>query len=254
MMREWLNLLYQMTRTAYLSEEKNSVLGILWHLLRPLAMTAVLWVVFSNFSMFGEVDRYPLFILAGLVPFSFFSTATARGGTALVRGRGFILDTTLPREILVLQAVLLDAIDYAVELALLLLLIAVAGGGLQWSVITYVPVALALFLLVCGASLLLSVLTVFLRDLAHLWRVCMRMLFFATPIFYSLDMIDVSPASTIIRSNPLTWMAELGRGALLHGEPVPLDAAVALVAGSLVVLGVGLWVFRSLEHAVPERA
>jgi len=253
-MSESLNLLYQMTRTAYLSEEKDSVLGILWHLLRPLAMTAVLWVVFSNFSIFGRVERYPLFILAGLVPFNFFSTGTARAGSALVQGRGFILDTTIPREILVLQAVCVGAVDFTVELALLMILVAVAGGGLHWSAISYVPLAVALLFLVSGVGLLLSVFTVFLRDLAHLWRVFLRMLFFATPIFYSLDMIDIPLASTIIRSNPLTWVTEMGRDALLHGEWVPAGSVLALLAGSLLVLGAGWWAFRSLEHAVPERA
>lgn len=253
-MRQWLNLLYQTTRTAYLAEEKNSLLGIVWHLLQPLAMTAVLFVVFSNFSMFGEVDRYPLFILAGLVPFNFFSSATMRASSALVRGRGFILNTTMPRPILALQAVCIDAINYVVELVLLLGLIAIAGGGLNWSAISYAPVALALFFMVMGVGLLLSVLVVFLRDLTHIWRVVMRMLFFATPIFYSLDMIDIPIAVNIIRLNPLAWITEMGRTALLYGDWVRLGDSGPLLIGSVLLFGLAWVVFKRLERDVPERA
>lgn len=253
MKTSYLYLLYQTTRASYLAEEKNSLLGVLWHLLHPLAMTAVLYVVFSNVSVFERIENYPLFILAGLIPYNFFSHATTRAGTALLRGRNLVLNTTVPPELLVIQSVCIEAITFVVEVILLALLVALFGGvGLRWSAVSYLPVALALMLLVMGASLLVAGLVVFLTDLTYVWRVAMRMLFFLTPIFYSVDMLEHPLAARLIGLNPVAQIAELGRRALLAGEWIPLPTLGSVILGPSLLFLLGWLCFARLRRAIPE--
>ena len=69
-------MLYQATRASYLAQEKNSALGLVWHLLNPLLMTAVLFLVFKRVEFLQGIEHYQLFILVGLIHYNFFINST----------------------------------------------------------------------------------------------------------------------------------------------------------------------------------
>lgn len=247
------HVLFQATRATYLTQEKNSVLGMAWHLLHPLLMTAVLYLVFSNFSLFQGIEHYPLSILAGLIPYSYFSQATTVAGAAIINGRAILLNTTVPPQMLVFQAVAISTLTFVIELALLLILVAfVVPGGLSLSALSLIPIGLGLVLLVLGTSLALSALVVFLTDLTYVWRVAMRLLFFLTPIFYSVEMLDNDLALTVIGLNPIAAFAGAGRQVLLAGEWIGVEALVPILVVPAAVFATGWWVFSRLRDSLPE--
>ena len=94
--RHFVYMLYQTTRATYLAQEKNSSLGLIWHLLNPLLMTAVLFLVFRRVQFLQGIEHYPLFILVGLIHYNFFINATARAATNFLGSRSLILNTTVP--------------------------------------------------------------------------------------------------------------------------------------------------------------
>ncbi len=243
--------LYQTTRCELLVHEKNSALGMLWHLLSPLGLTLVLFVVFSEVAGFASVPYYPLFILTGIIQFQFFQNATTRAANGMLGSRDLVLNSTMSLEVVVLRSVLVEGLTYAIEIALVALAVLAFGPrGLTLNALYFIPVVVSLFALTIGVALALSAMVVFLSDLTYVWSLFMRMLFFLTPIFYSVDIIDHPRARQAVGLNPLTLITDAGREALLYGRApsgIPL-----MLGGSLVVLLLGWLVFRRLRPAIAD--
>lgn len=246
------NLVYQTTRCSFYEQEKNSALGILWHLLNPLAMTLILYAVFSGVSVFAQIPHYPLYILAGLIQFNFFTQATSRAAEGLIHSRELVLNSAIPLEILVVRAVCVEGLTYAIEIALAATLIGVAGPGLSVHALTYVVVVAGMLMLTLGCALLLAGLVPFSTDLVYIWGVATRMLFFLTPVLYDPKALAGTHAAVLVALNPLADLVMLGRRSLLEGAPMAgADVMAALlVPGAILTLG---WtVFVSVKGRVPD--
>ena len=244
-------LLWQMTRAAFLSEEKNSVLGMLWHLFNPLAMTAVLYVTFSSINR-ETIEQYPLFILVGVIHFNFFSNATTKAAEGIMKSRSLVLNTTVPLEILVLRHLCIEGLTLAVELVFVCALITLTGNGLGAAALGYLVVALGVFMLTFGMSLLLATAVVFVTDVTYIWNMVTRMLFFLTPIIYSLDSIQNTAVRAVARLNPLAGAIAMARETLVYDRPVALWSSVAVVVGPLLVLLLGWNVFQRFKARMPD--
>ena len=246
------NLFYQTTRASFLSQEKNSALGMLWHLVNPIAMAAVLYVVFSHFGAFGEIPNYPLFILIGVIQYNFLTQGAARAAEGMLGARSLVLSTTVPREILVLRSVAIDALTYIVEVLFVLLLVALLGGGLSASALYYFFVFVGTNLVTLALAFVLAGAVVFLTDLLYVWNVASRMLFFLTPIFYSKEMIDHPAVRAVIELNPLTHMIELGRRCVLDKQALSALEVALTLAVSALLCGLGWLIFRRLARTIPD--
>ena len=245
-------MLYQTTRASYLAEEKNSSLGLIWHLLNPLLMTAVLFLVFRRVQFLQEIEHYPLFILVGLIHYNFFINSTSRSAQNFLNSRSLILNTTVPLELLVLRQTSIEGITLLVEVVLVLLLGAFMGISLTALLWLYPVVFLGILALSLGASLFLCALVVFLSDLNYIWGVFCRLLFFLTPVFFSAEIAGEGLARWLLELNPLTRLIHLAREALLYGGEVsPADAGLALL-GPALVLALGLAVFRVSRARIPD--
>jgi len=244
-------LLFQLTRCAFLAQEKNSALGILWHLLNPLAMAAVLYVVFSGSSTAAGTPSFGLFVLTGLIQFNFFANATAKTAFTLLTGRHLLLNTTVPAEMLVLQALAMEAATFACELVLVLAWISVAGHGITLGTLSYAFVALGLLLLTLGVAFVLASVVILFTDLNYIWSLATRMLFFLTPIFYAPATLT-HPLAILLSFNPLAQLVTLGRRCLLEGQGLSLfEIAVVLVVPGLIAYA-GWSVFERAKPLLPD--
>jgi ABC-type polysaccharide/polyol phosphate export permease len=245
-------MLYQATRASYLAQEKNSSLGLIWHLLNPLLMTAVLFLVFRRVQFLQGIEHYPLFILVGLIHYNFFINATTRSATNFLNSRPLILNTTVPLELLVLRQTSIEGLTLLVEVMLVLLLGAFMGVELGPMLMLYPVVFLASLALCLGASLFLCALVVFLSDLNYIWGVFCRLLFFMTPVFFSADIAGEGLARWLLELNPLTQLIHVARETLLYGNGVGVyDLGLALI-GPLAVLIFGVIVFRVSRDRIPD--
>jgi ABC-2 type transport system permease protein len=251
-LQQRLRLLAEMTRALFLAEEKNSLLGVLWHLFNPLITTLVVYKVFSGFPGFSEIPYYPLFILLGVIQFNFFVNGTTRAAQGFIHSRQLILDVGTPHEILVIRWVLVEAVTYGVEIILLLGLIRWLGPGLSVGALGYLAVILGLLLLTTGVALLLAVLAAFLTDVVYIWTVLTRVLFFATPIFYDPSMSSLGNVASLIQLNPLTHLTAYGRSTLLGIEASALPVFLGAFLLPLGVLILAWLVFRSLSPRAPD--
>lgn len=123
-----IHLLWEIVRATFLAEEKNSVLGLLWHVLNPLVMTAVLYVTFSSIGT-TVIEGTRSSSSIGLIHFNFFTTATARAAEGMLRSRGLIINTTVPLKMLVLRSICVEGLTLVLDVAVVCVLVQLLGGG-----------------------------------------------------------------------------------------------------------------------------
>jgi lipopolysaccharide transport system permease protein len=245
-------VLYQTTRASFLAQEKNSSLGLIWHLLNPILMTVVLFAVFSNVERLREIEHYQLFILIGLVHYNFFLNSTTRCSLYFLNSRSLILNTTVPLELLVLRQTCVEGLTLIVEVLLVLVLGIFMGANFNSALFIYPLVFTGILALGLGASLFLCGLVVFLSDLNYIWGLFCRLLFFITPVFFSPEIVGEGVARTVLELNPLTRLITLAREALLYGGSIDPAQAVLALLGPLVVLALGWMLFKATKPRIPD--
>ena len=245
-------MLYQATRASYLAQEKNSSLGLVWHLLNPLLMTAVLFLVFRRVQFLQGIEHYPLFILVGLIHYNFFINSTARSADNFLNSRALILNTTVPLELLVLRQTSIEGLTLFVEVMLVLALGAFMGVELGPVLALYPVVFVSALALSLGASLFLCALVVFLSDLNYIWGVFCRLLFFMTPVFFTAEIAGDGLARWVLELNPLTRLINVARESLLYGGQVGMTELGLALVGPLAILLLGLVVFRVSRDRIPD--
>lgn len=250
--RQFLYVLYQTTRATYLAMEKNSALGLVWHLLNPLLMTAVLFLVFRNVDFLKGIEHYQLFILVGLIHYNFFINSTTRSASYFLGSRSLILNTTVPLELLVLRQTSIEGLTLFIEVMLVLILGAFMGVELSATLLVYPLLFAGVLALSLGASLFLCGLVVFLSDLSYVWGLVCRVLFFLTPVFFAAEVAGDGLARLLLEINPLTGLISLAREALVYGGPVSVGEVGLALLGPVLVLVFGAMTFRSTRRRIPD--
>jgi ABC-2 type transport system permease protein len=227
----------------------TSALGYVWSILDPLVMAGIYFFVFQVvFRRSVGDDPYIVFLLSGLLPWMWFTGAVSDSTRAFLREAKLVRSTKIPRTIWVLRLVASKGIEFALSLPVLALFAVLGGAQLHWQVVFF-PVAMALqAVLVAGVGLLVAPLVVFFRDLERATKLALRFLFYASPIIYGTRDLPES-LHLLAAFNPLSGIFGLYRSAFF---PEQLDLTEALVGAGmcLLLLAVGLAVFRSSERAV----
>ena len=232
---------------------KQTALGVAWSVLQPF-LTMVVFTIF-----FGRLARvpsdgvpYPLFSLAALVPWTYFSTAVSNGSSSLVGNQHLIAKVYFPRVLVPLTAVLMPAVDLAVSFGMLVVLMA-------WYhvVPTFAMLLLPLYVALAVVSafavtLWTSALTVRYRDARYVLPFLVQTWLFITPVAYPTSMV---PARwrLLYALNPMATVVDGFRSSLL-GTPAP-GAMAAVAAGTVVAaVAAGIAYFRSVEGSIVDLA
>jgi ABC-2 type transport system permease protein len=227
----------------------TSFLGYLWSILDPLVMAIIYWFVFTQI-----VDRaigaepYIVFLLAGLLPWTWFNGAIGDSTRAFIKDAKLVRSTRLPRSVWVARIVLSKGIEFLLALPVIIAFAIVFGAELTWGVL-WLPVAIALqAILTIGLALIIAPLVVFFRDLERAVKLVLRFLFYASPIIYGLSDLPAG-LDTWMAFNPLSGIISLYRAAFFP-EQVELFAVGVAALMSLVALAAGILVFRRMVSAV----
>jgi lipopolysaccharide transport system permease protein len=252
-------LLATLTERELKARYRGSLLGFLWSLANPLLLLAVYSVVFGLvFRPRSEgAEPYAVFLISGLFPWIWLSTALLDGTTSLSANAGLLRKAVFPAEVLPLVSTLASLAHFL--LALPILLLAVFGSRLLgypvggWSVLL-LPLAIAVQLpFAAGIALALSALNVHFKDVRDLLQNLLTLLFFLTPILYPLAAVRSFPALSLALSlNPVTPFVRLYQELLFFGH-LP-GAGLWLQAAGLSVLawGAGSWLFDRLAQTLVE--
>lgn len=215
----------------------NSVLGVWWAVIQPLALLLVYTFVFSIImpARFGAnaEGSYPLYLFCGLLPWLAFSDALVRSTMVLTDQAPLVKKIAFPAEILPVYVVLSGLVVEFVGLAVLMGAVLVWGAPPGWALLA-LPLIVALqFLLTVGVAWLLATVTVFIPDVRPAMHLLLTLWMFLTPIIYDPSMVP-DRYRWVLRLNPMAYVVDAYRGAILeHRWPelsLGVFAAIALVA------------------------
>ncbi len=233
------------------SRYKRSVLGMAWTLLNPLLQMAVYTLVFSKIMKI-KVPDYPVYVLAGLLPWSMLSVATLSSTQALLGNQGLIRKVAVPQAVYPLAVVGGKMVDLVLSLVPLALVCAVQGRppGAAW---LFLPVSILLAVaFTAGLSLLAASFTVFFRDLRHLAEIGFQIWFYLTPILYPPSFVDGIGDPRIraaLAANPASYLVRLFQAPIHDGRLPSHGELLGALAAATLSLGLGLAAFRRAEDA-----
>lgn len=230
---------------------QNSVLGYLWSLLRPLMMFGVLYIVFTKIiKIGGDIPYYPSYLLLGLVLWTFFVEATVAGMNSIV-GRGdMIRKVSIPKYTIVLSSVLSAFVTFGLNMIIVFVFMLIGHVPFR-ATILIAPIYIAELIVFCiGISFLLSALFVKIRDLSHIWDVSLQILFYATPIIYSLAIVP-DRLVKLVSINPLAQIIQDIRSVMITPETLTTKEVFQTQVGRLIPITivvvltvVAAWYFR----------
>lgn len=232
----------------------RSVLGYAWTILDPLAMSLIYYLIFTVIFQRADPGHEPyfLFLLSGLLAWQWFNAAVNEAARALTAEAKLVRSTNVPRELWVLRVVIAKGVEYVFSLPVLLVFVVfyVATGQthLDWRVLLFPLGAALLFVLCVGIGLALAPLTVMADDSIRLVRIVLRMMFYGTPIIYSLGNAP-EWLRTILWFNPLSGILEIQRAGFF-GQPMHLEPVIVGLLMTAALFGIGMWVFSRMESAV----
>jgi ABC-type polysaccharide/polyol phosphate export permease len=245
---QYRSVLRQLVHQYLTLRYRRTALGYLWTLINPLLMMSITAVVFATLFKL-DLATYSVFLFAGMVPWNCFSATVTQSCSAFILNEGLIKKIYLPKLIFPLSLSLGILIDSALAFVALFLLILLFGAPISWALL-FIPVAYALlFLFSFGIGLVVSVATVFFRDLQYVIGVVMQAWFFLTPVMYRHEALT-GKVAWLVALNPMVPFIELFRTPLDLGQLPSLTAIIYAGVFATCSMMVGLSVFLAQENKV----
>lgn len=225
---------------------RNMSLGVLWSVGNPLVIMGVLTFVFTVLLPTDQ-ERFPVFLLAGLVPFNFFSLGWSIGTTSVADNAHLVKRVNFPREIVPVSAVLANCVHFAIQIGLLLTIAAISRVRVTplW---LYVPLLAVLeVVFVTGLAMMTAAVNVYVRDTRYVVESAAAVMFWLVPVVYPFDRIQ--PAfKPFVHYNPIAAVIMGYRNVLLEGHAPAASILWKLVVVSALSIAAGTLVFHRMKH------
>ena len=244
-------VLKQLVAKDFKIKYRRSFLGVAWSVLNPLLMMVVMSIVFSTL-LGSNIENFPLYLILGNITYAFMSDSTSKAVTSILEASPLLKKVKIDRFVFPVQKILFALVNFAFSL------IAVAIVMLWYRVVptwhlVWLPVCLGLLMVFCiGIGLALSAATVFFRDIIHLWSVVLTAWNYLTPVFWDFQMLldRGAPAWTIniIKMNPMYGFVTFMRDIVLWQQNPSFEILLLCAVWAVVMLVIGMFVFRKTEH------
>lgn len=218
--KNYFGLIRELAVTDFKLKYQGSFFGYLWSLAKPLMFFGVLYIVFTRFFKIGaSIPNYPVYLLLGIVLWSYFAESTIVSMSSIVSKGELIRKVYFPRIILTASSSITSVITLMLNLLAVFIFMIFSKIYLTTSSILFLVLLIEFFTLVLGASLILASLFVKFRDVSHIWEVCIQVLFYGTPIIYPLSIVPQKFAKIIMLS-PLAQIIQDARSILITKEAI----------------------------------
>lgn len=254
----------ELVKTNFKLRYQGSFLGVLWSVLQPLMLFAVMYVVFVKFLKFSDgTPTFPISLLCGTCLWQFFTESTDAGMRSIVDRGDLLRKIHFPNYIIVASTTMGSMISLAINLVVVIIFGTFSYAHYTWRVLLVIPSIVQLYAISLGVALLLGSLYVYFRDIGHIWGVVLQALFYATPIIYPISMVvdrGFGWAAKVMMLMPTTQTIMDIRHNLLSPEYVPTvwttvnNKWLCLIpyVVSVLILWLGIHVFRKYSAKFAE--
>lgn len=238
-------LISQLVLRDFKTKYKRSILGVFWSFLNPLLTMTVQYFVFSAFFK-TETKNYPVYLLIGVICYSFFNEATTMCLTSISHNDRLITKVYVPKYIFPLSRTISSSVNLIISLIPLLIVCLFTGLFLKKAAILALFFFGCLIIFVLGFGMILATLMVFFRDVQFLWSVICMIWMYATPIFYPASIIP--PKYSFVQTlNPLYQCIKNIRICLIDGiSPEPRAYATTFVMAAFWLI-LGAFIFKKKQ-------
>lgn len=251
--RYWF-LMTQLISRDFKVKYKRSVLGVVWSLLNPILMMTVMAIVFSQMFKF-KVDgiNYLVYLMTGIVLWNYFSQASNMAMTSVVENFGLINKIYIPKYIFPVAKCLFVGIDFLLTLVPWLGIIGLSYFGLgdyvchfnvYYLILPYIFLCMLLFTI--GVGLLLSCVSVFLRDVFHIYGIVLTLWNYLTPVFYSIEILPTK-LQFLMQFNPMYQFLTITRTIVVYEKAPTIQSLVIITAIGIGMLLFGTIIFRKKQ-------
>ena len=229
---------------------KGSFLGILWSFINPLLQVLVYALVFP-YIMKVETENYLIFLICGIIPWTWFVTSISQGTTSITNNANLIKKVYFPREILPISVVTSGLINFLISCLIILIFVIFGGLGITWHLIFLPFIIIIQYLFTLALIFVLSAINVYVKDVEYIVSFIINMLFYATPILYTTEMFS-GPILWIFRLNPLAHLINAYRDVFyVHHIPNLVNLGILLGVSILLVV-ICYIIFKKLEKRFAE--
>ncbi len=240
-------LLWVLTMRDIKVRYKQTVLGASWAIIRPVLTMVIFSVVFGQLAKLpSDGFPYPVFVYAGLLPWTFFSGAISTSGQSLVGSANLVSKVYFPRLIIPLSSVGAGLIDLMISTAVLLSLMIWFGVPLTLNLLAAPLLLIGVVFAALGVGTLLSALTVAYRDFTHLTPFMVQIWLYITPVIYPVSMVP-KDWQWVMFLNPMTGLVEAFRAAFL-GKAFDVGGIALSFAVAVTIFAIGVAYFERVER------
>lgn len=225
---------------------RRSILGYLWSLLNPLLMMSVMSYIFSTLFK-TNIPNFPLYLICGQTLWNFFNESTNMAMHSVIQNAALIKKVYIPKFIFPFSRILSSFVTMSFSLIAILIVMLFTKATIYPTILLFWVPLLFLFFFCCGIGLILSSLSVYFRDITHLYSVLMFAWMYFTPIFYDPSFLPENVQASIAM-NPMYNYITFFRSLILYGQIPTADVWLICIGCSLVMLAIGLWVFKKLQR------
>jgi ABC-2 type transport system permease protein len=248
-------LIWMLAKMDFKLRYQGSFLGYIWAVLQPLLMFLVLAAVFSGVfgARGGGVENYALQLLVALMLFTFFSEGTNAGLNSLQSKAQLVTKIYVPRWTIILASTINSSMVFLMNTVVIVLFFA----GFRYlpslgSVVFFIVFSIALYFIILSFSLIAAPLLLYLRDIAMIWQVLLRVMFYVVPILYPLTLLPVW-SHQIILANPVAFIIHFTKEAMFQHRYPDMWQSTIFIASVVIFFAVSIYVYRRLIGAVAEK-
>jgi len=245
---QYKDLIAHLIRRDLTTRYKRSVLGILWTMLNPLGLMITMTLVFQNF--FHAQSFYSVYVLTGLLTFTFFNQTTTAIIQSLISGEDLFQRIYLPRSTFAIAAIGTAIVNLLLALVPLLLVKVVMQSEISWKIIFFPIYVFYLAGFSLGVGLIVASFAIYFHDIAEMYQVILTAWFYATPIIYPYDTLPPA-AKHLLALNPMVHIVQLMRNSFYYNLAPTLNELLLVGAISSITLILGWLIFsRQAEEFV----
>jgi homopolymeric O-antigen transport system permease protein len=241
------NLVMKDIRVRYM----GAFLGFAWSLVNPLVTTLTYVFVFT-YLFPSRQHHYPLYLVVGILHWNLFSTVVGQSSEIMVGNASLLQKMYFPRYLIPLSSVLVSLVLWLGALGVFFIVYIFIGGKLDFILLLEPIFLIFLVAFIYGITLILSVLYIEFRDLKHLVDVVLQVLFWVTPVVYTIALVPET-VRHVMEATPFTEFVMIAHSLFYYRQFPPLYIVLGFICWTTLTLGTGMWMFKKQVPLLMER-